>query len=148
MDECRLPILGGMPLGNDHTRRLLLGGLMLGLVARLTIFSGGGIGGVVSVAVFWLFAIGLVVFAIRQFALRRRLGSSVPILKWSLILVALLAWTFAVFGGEDTPVHNLMNATLLICIVVLIGLAIKDLVVSLFGGRSGDDAQSGDGLAA
>jgi hypothetical protein len=116
-----------MTQGNDGIRRALLAGLLVGLAARLTVFHTGGAGGIASVTVFWIFAVALGAFAVRQLLLRVRLGRSVPILKWCLILLALLVWTYEVFGPE-IAIQNLLNLTLLMSILLLVGLAIRDSV--------------------
>ena len=73
-------------------------------------------------------SLAIVVFSIRQFILRIRHGATVPVLKWSLLFVALIAASAAVFvlpGDPDT--RAIAGLVSILAVIWLVVLAILDM---------------------
>jgi FtsH-binding integral membrane protein len=119
-------------LGEDRLRRVLILGMLLGLGSRVTVFAGGGAGGLVSSGLFWLSALAVIVFSARQRIRRSQRGSTVPILKWGLLLGAVLS--FLSLAVTEGSVGKVFVGVLLVCVLALIVLAIKDAVSGFTGG--------------
>lgn len=97
--------------------RTLLGGLLVALIARATIFREGGPGAVICLVVFDLCALGLVGVAIKKVAVQRQ-GGRGAVLKWMIVALTLLAFVYEglVTGG---PTDGMGAAVVLVGLVVL-----------------------------
>lgn len=102
--------------------RFLIACAALALFLRVTVFTEGGeAGAYASTAAFWLSITALLVLVIRRDLVGKQQGVGLPVLKWGLMLLALLAFlSWGLF--EDGTLEAVSSIVFFICMAALLVL--------------------------
>jgi O-antigen/teichoic acid export membrane protein len=87
------------------------------------VFASGGVGGVVSVGAFWVFAIAIVVMGTRYLVDGNERREKV---RWAIVVAAISAIGLRI-ATDDTPAEHVANLALLVCLVALLVLWARTL---------------------
>jgi hypothetical protein len=113
--------------------RVVLGaGILLTLAAQATVFAGGGAGGMVTVAMFYVFATAFLIAAVRYLGKGSKAREKA---RWGWALAAVLAFAFGI-PLSDTWIASVLVSVVLVCALALIVLWLQTLcrgVRSLLG---------------
>jgi hypothetical protein len=117
---------------NSSRLRTALGlGVLFWAIARITVFWRGGVGGIVSVSFFHLFAAAFAVAAIRYLVRGTNVREKN---RWVWGLAALISFELGVVTSDAARgVRGVFSALTLICIVALIVLGIATAIRRIRG---------------
>jgi hypothetical protein len=107
-------------------------GVLLGLVARVTVFASGGVGGVLSVGVFHMFAAALAIAAVRYLVRGTQHREKV---RWAWALATVASFELAVVTNGVAGASAVFTAFTMVCIVALIILGIATLTRRIRGAQ-------------